>query len=180
MITRTKATKLNIRLILDLMRDGQWAGLDYVSDVKLRGGKKNPMVGHVQKVVTGARVFVGASYEKMVQRRQKEEGIVADFKPSKRAWGEYVGDYPIVKHEKDGITKYYLQVIFDETKKLDVHYLLDGKPIAKEQIEGFPPETEGGKQGDIERKVIVRSISLDNITQFRGAGHIMDGPFTFY
>lgn len=178
--TRTKATLPNIRMILDLMRDGQWAGLDYISEVKLLGGKKNKMQGRVTKKVTGARVFVGASYEKMVRRRQAEEGLVADFVPQKRTWGHYVGDYPIVEHEKDGVKKYYIQVIFDDSKKLNVEYLLDGEPIEKEQIEGLPESSEGGTQGDIERKVVPRSITLTSLTEFRGGGLVMSGPFSFY
>lgn len=178
--TRVKAKMPNIRLLLDLVRDGQWAGVDYISDVKLAGGKKNVMQGRVQKVVTNARVFLGASYEKMVRRRQAEEGLTADFVPSPRTWGEYVGEYPIVRHEKNGEVKFYLQVIFDETKKPNVQYLLDGQPIEKNQIEGLPPESEGGKQGDIERKVIPRSITLTSLTEIRAAGQTIAGPFSYY
>lgn len=184
-MARTKSKELNIRAILDTMRDGQWAGLDYVTEVKLRGGKKNPMLGRVQKVVSGARVFVGASYAKMVERRRIEEGGAKgdgeEFEVKARAWGTRVADYPIIEHEKDGVIKHYLDVIFDERQKAEVSYLLDGKPIAKEDIEGLPPVpvSEDGQAG-IERKVIIRSIGLASVTELRASGQVLKGPFTFY
>ena len=148
-------------------------GLDTLTEVKLAGGKKNPMQGRVTKRMTGASVMVFSNtktnaYEAMVQRRLTAEGKdPATFVLGERAWGMRVPEMPIVVHEKDGDVKYYLEVIF--LKAGNVEYRLDGNPIAKADIEGLVDKEAGG-QGGLENKVQIRCFAADSITEIRVDG----------
>lgn len=149
-----------------------FVGMDMVTTVKLKGGKANPQQGRVQKRITGASMQVFQNkgvngYEEMVKRRLLAEGKSADdFKLSERAWGNRVDDTPIIEHSKDGIAKYYLEGIFQSPGK--VEYLLDGKPVAIEDIEGMDvPKVSTTGQGGLEDKVFIRTIDATNITELR-------------
>jgi hypothetical protein len=107
-------------------------------------------------------------YENMVQRRLVAEGKdPASFELGARAWGTRVPNMPIVEHFKDGVTKYYLEVIFLKPGKSV--YLLDGAPIAASDIEGLAT-AEAGEQGGLENKVHIRSFAADSITELRVDG----------
>ncbi len=147
-------------------------GLDTLTEVTLRGGKKNPMQGRVTKRMIGASVMVFSNkktngYEAMIQRRLTAEGKdPMNFTVGPRTWGMRLPDMPIVHHNKDGVDKYYLEVIF--LKPGTSEYLLDGNPIAAADIEGLPPVT-AGEQGGLEddNKVIIRTFAADSITELR-------------
>jgi hypothetical protein len=151
-------------------------GMDTLTDVKLTGGKKNPMQGRVTKRMVGASVMVFTNqasngYENMVQRRLTAEGKdPASFEVGPRAWGTRVPNMPIVEHFKDGATKYYLEVIFLKPGKSV--YLLDGALIAASDIEGLPAATDAGEQGGLEDKVHIRSFAADSITTLRVDGKV--------
>jgi hypothetical protein len=151
-----------------------FVGLDMVSTVKLKGGKANPHQGRVQKRVTGATIQVfqnkeSNGYENMVKRRLVAEGKAAeDFTLSERTWGERLDNLPVVKHEKDGQTKYYLEGIFQNSG--EVEYLLDGKPVALEDIEGLEAKAPTSGQGGLENKVAIRTIDAENIVTLRVNG----------
>lgn len=69
-------------------------------------------------------------------------------------------DAELVQAMKDRVVEY-------KTKNGSVSYLLDGQPIAKEDIEGLPTSKNNGKQGGLSdsMKVIVRSPKLESITR---------------
>ena len=104
-------------------------GIDTDSIVSLKGGKKNPLQGRVHKVTLGSTVMCFQhkytnGYENMVRRRLEQEGKDPDsFKLSPRVWGTRLPELPIVVHEKDGVVKHYLEVIFMQQGKS--HYYLD-------------------------------------------------------
>jgi len=154
-----------------------FVGIDTHTDVKLTGGKKNPMQGRVTKRMIGATVMSFqnknfSAYEAMVHRRLAAEGKdPAKFVLSERAWGTRIPNMPIVEHFKDGVTKYYLEVIF--MKPGTVSYYLDGAPIAKAHIEGLA-EREEGEQGGLEEKVIIRTFAADSITELRIDGKVFN------
>jgi hypothetical protein len=154
-----------------------FVGIDTHTDVKLTGGKKNPMQGRVTKRMVGATVMSFqnknfSAYEAMVHRRLAAEGKdPAKFVLSERAWGTRIPNMPIVEHFKDGVTKYYLEVIF--MKPGVVTYFLDGAPIAKGDIEGLA-EREEGEQGGLENKVIIRTFAADSITELRIDGKVFN------
>lgn len=159
-------------LVLDLINriNGvTFAGLDCVTDVKLKGGKSNPMQGRVTKRCDGNRVMLftnkkSSGYENMVKRRLEQEGKdPSSFVLGKLAWGERIPESPIIEHKG----AYYLQTIFLAAGKST--YFLDGQPIAKEDIIGLDDKDVGsGRQGlEDENKVVVRTYKFDSIRCIR-------------
>jgi hypothetical protein len=151
---------------------GSFIGLDTLTEVKLTGGKKNPQQGRVTKEMSGAQVMAFQNkningYEAMIQRRLVAEGKdPASFELGERAWGTRVPNLPIVEHEKDGIVKYYLEVVF--LRPGAVIYRLDGRPIAEADIEGLPVIRDNpDSQASLVNKVIIRTFAADSITAVR-------------
>ena len=195
-------------------RGCSFAGLDMVTEVKLTGGKKNPMQGRVQKVHKDFVVMLfsnknGSAYGNMVNRRKEQEGKPADFVPGQLTWGERTKDTAHISHTNakgeyaDYVQTIYVQravnmldlademgvelnendaelmehmksrVVGYETRNGNVSYLLDGQPIAKEDIEGLPTKKNNGKQGGLSEKmkVIVRTPKLESVTRISMNGN---------
>ena len=154
---------------LSRLSGGTFVGMDTLTEVKLKGGRKNPMQGRVTKRMTGAQVMCfsnqnGSAYEALVRRRLEQEGKSPDdFQLGPRAWGTRIAGTPFVEHKM----KHYLEVIF--LRAGSVEFLLDGQPIAREEIEGLD-EGSAGEQGGLENKVIVRTFALEGITALRANG----------
>lgn len=147
-------------------------GMDTCTIPTLTGGKSNPMKGRVTKVMTGASLMVfqnklSNGYENLVRRRLIAEGKNPDFEVGPRAWGERMPNLPIVTHTgKDGILKYYLEVIF--LRAGTVEYFFEGKPISRAAIVGLTDNPDdGGHQGGLTDKVIIRTFAADSITKIR-------------
>jgi len=159
--------------LLSNVSGSSFVGIDTETEVKLKGGKGNPQQGRVTKLHTGASVMVFQNkningYDAMVRRRLEKEGKdPASFELGPRVWGERIPDSPFITHKGE----YYLEVIF--LKAGDSQYLLDGKPINKDDIEGLPEERDSGGQGGLENKVIIRTFKLSSIRKVRidGAEH---------
>lgn len=150
-----------------------FVGIDTLTTGTLLGGKANPHKGRVTKTVTGSSVMVfqnktTSAYAAMVARRLAQEGKdPASFTLGSRAWGERLPNSPIVRHDKGGITLYYLEVIFLKAGK--VEFLLDGEPIEKSAIIGLADKVEG-EQGGLANKVIIRTFGVDSIVALRVDG----------
>lgn len=156
---------------LNNVKGATFIGVDTITEVKLKGGKKNPMQGRVQKVMKGANTMCFTNensngYENMVNLRLEAEGKSAeDFELKPRAWGKRIEGTPFVEHND----KYYLEMIFLHSGETE--YLLDGNPIAKEDIEGLE-ETKvyDHSQGGLENKVVIRTFAVDNVVALRANG----------
>lgn len=142
-------------------------GIDTLTDVKLSGGKANVMQGKVKKCCVGSNVMVFQNkttngYANMVEKRLIAEGKNPEsFELQPRSWGTRIENTPLVFHEEK--EQYYLEVIF--IKAGEVSYLLDGKPIKKELVEGLPESKEYDGQGGLDNKVIIRSYKIDSISR---------------
>jgi len=165
---------------IEHVNGASFVGLDTVTEVKLLGGKKNPMQGKVTKKMTGANVMVFNNtetngYEAAIKRRLPAEGKDQDScKLGERAWGTRIPNMPIIEHFKDGETKYYLECQFLKAGKSE--YFYDGKPIDVKDIEGFPPEKPVSEesQGGVENKVILRTFAADSISEIRVDGRVFN------
>jgi hypothetical protein len=148
-------------------------GMDTLTPVKLTGGKKNPMQGRVTKSVIGAQVIVYGNesyngYISMIKNRLIAEGKEPeDYTPGVRPWGQRIPNMPIVEHTKDDSTKYYLEAVYLKPGKS--FYFIDGDtPIEASDIEGLEaPKVSETSQGGLENKVIVRTVSAENIVEIR-------------
>lgn len=162
----------NLREIISTIKGTTFAGIDTITEVKLKGGKKNPFQGRVQKKTTGANVMLYNDssknvYGNMVKNRMIKEGKDPDtFELKPRTWGVRVENSPFIEH-KD---KFYLECIFISPGKSV--YLVDGIETPKEEIEGLETEKKVSEtsQGGIENKVILRTFSLDSIQEVRLKG----------
>ena len=158
------------------VRGTAFIGIDTLSNVALKGGKKNPLQGRVQKKVEGSNVMIafgdGSVYENLVKRRMIAEGKDPEtFVLKSRAWGKRIDGTPFIEH-KD---KHYLECIFKHAG--NVTYLVDGVETPAEEIECLdlrsdePEEKETDEgQGGIENKIIIRTYSLDSIQHIRFKG----------
>ncbi len=166
-------------------KGAQIISIDAVTEVKLVGGKQNPMQGKVKKVTLGAQVMVfknGKGYKNMVNRRLKKQNAgdittialfeaIANsgFEPGPRQWGQRVEGTPFVEHKG----KLYLECIFIKPGKST--YFLGENEIDKEDIIGLPDKIEGDQGGLID-KVIIRTFAIDSLLQVRKAKEIIEGP----
>ena len=156
---------------IDKVKGSTFLSIDTVTDVKLTGGKKNPLQGRVQKLTAGANVMVFNSteqngYENMIKRRMVEEGKdPSTFTLGQRPWGKRVDQSPFIDHND----KKYIECIFMSPGKTT--YLVDGIETAKEDIEGLPEVKENpDSQGGIENKVVIRTFAIDSIKSMRVNG----------
>jgi hypothetical protein len=168
MVNNTEQNKMTqLQNILAQVNGASFISIDTLTEVKLTGGKKNPMQGRVTKAMVGASVMVfqnkkSNAYENMVQRRLVQEGKdPASFELSPRKWGQRIPNTPFVEHND----QIYLEVIFLKSGK--VTYLVDGLPFDGE-IEGLPSnEPDEDSQGGLSNKVIVRSFKAASIKRIR-------------
>jgi hypothetical protein len=109
-------------------RFGKDAVITYVTDVKLLGGKKNEMLGRVSKITRDLPVVIAGPGDYEKRKQQTDPSFVS--KP--RVWGAY-NDKGLIEHKGE------LYVQFYATGPGRSEYLLDGQPIAKEDIVGFQP-----------------------------------------
>jgi hypothetical protein len=153
---------------IDTVKGTTFGGLTTVTEVKLKGGKKNLMQGRVTKRTVGSNIMLfsntkDSGYVSMVKRRMVNEGKDPDtFEVKPRAWGTRVGNSPFIEH-KD---KKYLECFFISPGKST--YFLDGVEIDKDDIEGLDVKNTDTQahvesQGGIEDKVVIRTFSLDSI-----------------
>lgn len=157
--------------LLNNLAGGTFVGLDTETQVKLKGGKKNPQQGRITKRMLGATVMCftntnSNAYENMVKRRLAAEGKDPEsFELGARAWGQRIAGTPFVEHNG----KHYLEVIF--LRSGAVEYFMDGAPISKDGIEGLDePAVNPEGQGGLDNKVVIRTFALDSITALRTGG----------
>lgn len=158
--------------VLDKVKGATFASMDTITEVKLKGGKKNPMLGRVTKRTSNNQVMVFTNsnengYENMVKRRLEAEGKNPEsFKLGDLPWGKRIPNTPIIEN-KD---KYYMQVIFQKPGKSE--YFLDNKPIDPKDIEGLEIKKVSGEGQGLsdDNAVVVRTFALDSIDSIRIMG----------
>lgn len=169
-------TQIDIVQIFSSLNGNGFVGVDSETIPALKGGKKNPMLGNVKKVVTGsnAQMFQNKflnGYEQMVRRRLEAEGKNGQsFQLSARTWGIRIAGMPLIEHKG----KYYLELIYQSAGK--VEYFYDGKQIDKADVIGLDDSSEA-EQGGIANKVIIRTIALENVKALRYGGQEYRGEF---
>ena len=165
-ITKKQLVELFLNPEVSGLNGASFIGIDTVTNVKLKGGKKNDMQGRITKVVTMSSVMIFSNknsngYSNMVKRRLEQEGKdFESFEVKPRVWGQRIENTPLVLHKDE----YYLEVIFLKSGK--VEYKLDGQPIEKNNIVGLSEKREG-TQGGLNNKVIIRTYKVSSITGIR-------------
>ena len=150
-----------------------FVGVTALTNVKLEGGKKNPMQGRVTKCSVVACFAYGNKrsngYENAVNRAREERGLEPDFEVGPLPYGDRIPNTPIIVHKG----KFYLQIRVNPAIPPQVTYYLDGIEIAKDKIEGLPPrKDEGVKQGLGDDAVITRTFKDESIVEIRAFGDV--------
>lgn len=164
----------DIETLLKSFQGCTFAAMDNVTNVSLKGGKKNPFQGRVTKRTSNNQVMLFTNeksngYENMVKRRLEAEGKdPSSFTVGSLPWGKRVENSPFIEHNG----KHYLQVIFN--KPGSSAYYVDGVEVDPETIEGLPEKkepSEDNKQGlSAENQVVVRTFAIDSIESIRVLG----------
>jgi hypothetical protein len=160
-----------LQTILATVNGASFISIDTLTDVKLKGGQKNPFQGRVTKANVGSSVMVFQNkhtnaYENMVKRRLEQEGKdPRSFELSARKWGTRIPDTPFVEHNGN----LYLEVIFLKAGRVDL--LVDGMPYDQKKhgdIPGLPEDAPSEEsQAGLENKVIVRTYLVNSIKRIR-------------
>lgn len=119
--------------------------------------RKNPY-GEIRKV-SFVQAFTACDYEKSVNRQREREGSAQNFQAEARQWGERVA--PCLVENKG---KSYLVAHVTRAKKPLFYVQSAGiwKGIEKAEIASFLYTSSAPKQ-ELEKEVIYRNYSLDNI-----------------
>jgi hypothetical protein len=154
-----------IKQILENVDGNTIVSIDTVTQPAMTGGKSNPYIGHVFKVMIGANVMIFTNkrsngYENMVNRRLEKEGLDPNsFKVGPRAWGKRIDGTPFVEH--NGET--YLEVVFLKPgKACFMHGMNEISPEVAETM-GVKIDKQEGHQGGLKNKVILRTFKMDSI-----------------
>ena len=160
-INRKQLIELFLNPEISGLNGSSFIGIDTLTNVKLTGGKSNPMQDKVQKATIGSNVMIFSNknsngYSNMVKRRLESEGKESNFEVKPRTWGIRIENTPLVLHKEE----YYLEAIF--LKSGQSLYFLEGKPIKKDLVQGLDKKEEG-EQGGLDNKVIIRSYKVSSI-----------------
>jgi len=99
---------------------------------RLRGGKKNPMLGRVTKRY---EVVVELAMKNLYLKKMLD--INPLFELGHRKWGKRIENGCMIEHKG----KKYMECFIKDFINSPIYYL-DGVVIEKEDIEGFPPPTD--------------------------------------
>ena len=169
----------DIETLLKSFQGCTFAAMDNVTNVVLKGGKKNEFQGRVTKRTSNNQVMLFTNeksngYENMVKRRLEAEGKdPAQFTVGALPWGTRVKDSPFIENKG----KHYLQVIFNKPGTSE--YFLDGEPVNPSTIEGLPEKKESDEENGQgltnENAVIVRTFAIESIESIRVLGEEVKG-----
>jgi len=174
-----------VECIMDNLQVSQMVGLDTLTQVKLKGGKNNPLQGRVTKANEGIVGMIStnmpALYQNMVNRRLAKQHdvdakwMIAEpyFESEKPKWGTIIEGSPFLEHKGS----YYLRMIFIRNGR--VTDFVDGYPTGRHLIEGYPPITEEADQKGLFDKVVFRTFKVESIQAVRINKKSFIGPFTY-
>lgn len=159
---------------LSALKGVSFVGITMETVVPLTGGKKNPMKGEVTKVSEVQAMVAKTAedvsvYENAVNKRLAAEGKDANFETGSLPWGTWKDDYFGLIIEHKGTDYIRLAILNTVTKPV---FFLDGHPIAKDDIIGFPKSKSEGKQGGLsdDNKMFIRSAKVESIKAIRAFG----------
>lgn len=138
-----------------------------------KNGNPNPYeVGDISEISYMAGP-IGASYQNAVNNQLGREDKELDFVERTRTWGELMDNKVLVYYynEKKHTENYYLQIIVKTAD--DPIYLWGEEEISVEDLTGFlKKKTTPKTQKNLEKKVIIKDITLENIKYIKMLGDI--------
>lgn len=156
-----------VNMFSEEMKKGRKISLDMTSELKIGKDIKktgNPFIGSTITKSVSLSGMAGASYENMVNAQLGREDKEQTFVAQPRTWGTHVNEY-FVEHKGN----YYLQVKV-EASSTPV-YRVDGVEVETAKLEPFlPARGEANTQADLDKKVVIRDVKLDNLKVIRFNG----------
>ncbi len=161
-----------VEIVRNLIQDGgrfTFAAVDAIVEEKqLKRG--NPLAACLITKDVTYRVELNGDYTKRVNAQREREGKEADFQ-AKLNWHEKVYDEvngSIVKNRtKDDGKRYLMAVVTQAT----VHaYFVDGRKASPKEVEiikQFKPKDKSAESQGLDKGIIVRTITIDNIRRIK-------------
>ena len=118
----------------------------------------NPFLG-VKKLTRGT-YFIGGTYEQMVNKLMKKEGIEGTFTSDKCSVGEHVSKC-IQFNER--LNRYYLQYFSFKSSKIKSKFFFGGNEIEKQLLEGYLKKVTESQKQPQENKLDVKSFKIESI-----------------
>jgi len=165
---------------LSALKGVSFVGITMETEVKLTGGKKNPMLGRVTKVSEVQAMVAKTAedvsvYQNAVNKRLIAEGKDGDFVAGHLPWGSWKdGLFGLIIENTPkgtGIKGDYIRLaVLKSISKPE--FFLDGNPITMVEIEGLPVKKTEGNQGGLseENKMFIRSPKVESILSIRAFG----------
>lgn len=135
-------------------------GLTILTDARLL--KRGNPYGKVLKK-TRLLANIGFHYSNSLENQAKRENKNINFQVQPRRWGKRLDNCALVEYNG----KHYLECKIEKT--FEVNYFLEnGEQIEKEKIqEFFPKRSESSTQEELDKKIILRDVQLENILSMR-------------
>ena len=160
MITKTQPTTQSIIDLLINYNGHSFVGLTTLTDARAK--KTNNPFGKILKK-TRLLANIGFHYANSLDSQAKREGKEIDFDIKPRRWGVRMPNTPLVKHND----KYYLEYKAENVQSVE-YFTEEGEQIEKSQIEEFLPKPRhSSTQNDLDKKIILRDVAIENIISLR-------------
>lgn len=128
----------------------------------------------VRKVSSLGGALIGCSYTRIVDNRRRAQGLPVGTSKLKtgrpRAWGQHVGDSPLIELRSGDTCRLYLQVIV--RNRNDAFFdKRTGEEIDRQAVAEWLAERDRGYQHQqLQNPVIVKDFALSSIARLRFRG----------
>jgi hypothetical protein len=158
-------TKQEMVELVSANKGAEPVSIDIMSDItKTLKKTGNPFLSAIVTKSTTLSGFIGFDYENSVNRQLGREGKEQEFESHPRSWGTLINPY-FVEHKGS----YYLQMKV-EASSMPV-YRVDRVEVPVEKVEAWlPKKSEPKTQSELDKKVILRDVKVDNILALRYNG----------
>ena len=164
MKTKSTISRAELETILRNLKGTTFATITTITEPAQIGG--SPFKTALRKV-SRVNVAIGFGYSNSVNHQEKREGLAGTFEAQPRKWGVRVAGTPLVTHKG----KTYLEAKVE--RSIGHGYLVNGRRTEKAKVSPFlRPFVKPATQSHIERAIILRDYSLENILRVRMGGKI--------
>ncbi len=111
--------------------------------------------------------IIGGRYANAVNNQREREGIPADFEPQDHAWATYVGDSPLMQHNRTGEVYLAIQRRPAKNTNKSVYTDASGNALAYNDIAEYlkaKPSTDSGSQ-EVADPIQWLTLKLANVVE---------------
>lgn len=165
-----EVTPEELKDLLMSRKGANFVSFESETDARLR--KTGNPFGEVRKTskVNGMINWVYANAVNRQRSREGqpvgEDGEVEHFEPKPRKWGTRIKGTPFV--ENNG--KLYVEIKVERTLSKPTYRDADGNVLTAEQVAPFLPKRKKNARQGVDKEVILRDYSMDNIRRIKVNG----------